>query len=430
MFKMLNALSLNVGEFFAEVSSKDLSYRKNWLLAKKSLTDGLRECLQNCSELGSKSNPEASSSQVSINYFLTQSSNLTRHSDFEHIAYLTTSGFEQLGEFSKTQFMPVHTDLSFGMTERTLADGSIEKSPTLDDLEFMVAKLELLNIKHLAICFLHSNLNSENEIQVANFFKKKGLEVYCSSQENKSLTELERFRNTFARARFGYRMFQIEKSFETLNSESFDLKYHFLNKVNFDSNYFGFTSLESLKIEKNCAQLHFGLESFLLKDESQTWELKLAPTTSLNSGFFHTPGFSNQILTFDPGPMIMGKSFMPTLIDFLFSAEHLASLDAYGLSPVAPEKTKARILESILALVRNNQDRKHIDLQKELLKLEKILAYKLWAEIITLSNFRKLKVSGPLNAPFLKILKSFKPQNIELSISPENFLFLEGRLNE
>ncbi len=116
MFKMRNALSLNVGEFFAEIgshsaNSSDLAnlsassqtgFHKNWFLSKKSLTDGLRECL-------------SAGTFTHINYFISQSRELKTHADFDHIAYFATAGFEQLLDLTKNKGSLNHPDLSFGI---------------------------------------------------------------------------------------------------------------------------------------------------------------------------------------------------------------------------------------------------------------------------------------------------------------------------
>ncbi len=282
----------------------------------------------------------------------------------------------------------------------------------------------MLAIKHIAVCFLHSNLNPQNELKIAEFFRAKGIEVFCSSDEEKNLDELTRFRKTLMRARLSFRKLQIEKAIEPLQAEFAGLEAFCLNSIPSSLSH----PIEKYKPEPGTAHLDLGLENFLLKDTNHFWELKLSATSALSSGFFHVPGFSAQSLSFDPGPMLMGKSFIPCLIDFLFAAEGFHSFEEYGLSPLNPEKTKTRVLEALLAMVRNNQERRHIDLQKEISNLEKILACELWSEMIVLSAFRKLKVSGPLAKPMMKILKNYKPQGIEISLVENHDFFLTSVL--
>ena len=112
----------------------------------------------------------------------------------------------------------------------------------------------------------------------------------------------------------------------------------------------------------------------------------------------------------------MGKSFVPSLIDLLFATGVLSQVETLGLSAASADRAKPRILESILALVRNNQERKHIDIQTEILNLEKILGYRIWSEVLKLSNFKRLKVSGPLAESLLKVIKSCRPPGVEVSL--------------
>ena len=425
---MLNTLSLNVGEFFAESSTK-----KSWLINKKSLTDGVRECLQEQSVLNTSSGQASADQAFAIRYFVSQSARKTAHSDFDHIAFFVTSGFENLlglsvptnqhafSRSSKNLISLSHADSTFGINERSDASGKVLRPIAIADLEFIFSKLQLLSIRDIAVGFLHSNLNSENEKQVANFFSAKGLQVYCSYEEDKNLTEIERWQNTLSKARMSYRQKQVETQLQTLCSqfENLDIqcanpieKYRSNKKTKCYSTFF----LDDLALEPLEARLYLGLEDFLLKDVSGTSELGLSATSVIASGFYNTPEFSDEVTSYDPGPMIMGKSFVPSLIDLLFATGNLSKVENFGLSAVSADRAKPRILESILALVRNNQERKHIDIQKEILNLEKILGYRIWAEALKLSNFKRLKVSGPLAESLLKVIKTCRPPGVEVSL--------------
>ncbi len=411
---MLNALSLNVGEFFAESSTK-----KSWLINKKSLTDGVRECLQDVAS------PEQ---KISVSYFVSQNARKNAHADFDHIAFFVTSGFENLlglsipknqhafSRSSKVASKLDFTDSTFGINERTDASGKIIKSVDVADLEFIFSKLQLLSIRNVAIGFLHSNLNSENEKQVADFFKKKGLQVFCSSDEDKSLKETERWQNTLSRARMDYRQKLVETQLESLRAQFTNLEIQCLNATTSTNKTFSSFPLDTIRLETSEAHLHLGLEDFLVRDPKGTFELELSATSVIASGFFNTPEFSNETTSYDPGPMIMGKSFVPTLIDFLFATGALTQVENFGLTATAADRAKPRILESILTLVRNNQERKHIDIQKEILNIEKILGYRIWTEVLKLASFKKLKVSGPLANSLLKVIKNYRPQGIEVSL--------------
>ncbi len=420
---MLNALSLNVGEFFAETSSN-----KAWLITKKSLTDGVRECLQETLPLN-----ESSDAPVLLQYFVSQNADQSIHFNFEQIAFFVTSGFENLLELTaqkhprsssrlpKNSSSSVFNDTLFGISERTDASGNVIKAVELADLEFILAKLQLLSIQDIAIGFLHSNTNSENELKVAEFFRAKGLQVFCSCEENKALAESLRWQNALLKTKLNFRQKQVESQLLPLKSQFSNLQTKCLNPVEVLIANDKLKSHSSLffadKVpDKMAAHLHLGLEGFILHDASDSYELEISATNIIASGFFNTPEFANEKISYDPGPMIMGKSFVPSLIDFLFAAGLLSDVEIFGLANASAERAKPRILESILTLVRNNQERKHIDIQKELLSIEKILSYRIWSEILKFSNFKRLKLSGPLAASLLKIIKNYRPQGIEISL--------------
>jgi N-methylhydantoinase A len=107
-------------------------------------------------------------------------------------ALLTTEGFENLLEIGTQQrenlfgLQPlkqsslVPRDLAFGVTERTLADGSIEVELDEKEIEFVISKLELSETKSVAVCFLHSKINPTHEVQVAEKLSEKDYQVTLS----------------------------------------------------------------------------------------------------------------------------------------------------------------------------------------------------------------------------------------------------------
>jgi len=109
-----------------------------------------------------------------------------------HTAFLTTEGFENLLEIGdqtranlfglSAEKVPqlISRDFSFGVTERTRADGSVEVGLDEKEIDFVLSKLEIAEVKSVAVCFLHSNKNPEHENQLANKLKEKGYEVVCS----------------------------------------------------------------------------------------------------------------------------------------------------------------------------------------------------------------------------------------------------------
>jgi hypothetical protein len=126
-------------------------------------------------------------------------------SDFERVsvrekwgsgcAFVTTEGFEDLLQIDDGKRIGLFTlqaerqapliphEHCFGLNERTLATGAIEKKPESEEISNLIAKLNLAEIKSVALCFLHSPTNSENEKYVAEILKKEGLTVFSSFEE-------------------------------------------------------------------------------------------------------------------------------------------------------------------------------------------------------------------------------------------------------
>ncbi len=420
---MLNALSLNVGEFFAESSTN-----KSWLINKKSLTDGVRECLQEKSAQGwSDKDP------IEIQFFVSQSASRPFPFHFDRIAFFVSSGFENLLELTAPKFykngarlgktlnMTSLEDVTFGINERSSADGKVLKGVENSDLEFLLSKLQLLGIQDIAIGFLHSNLNSENEKKAAGFFREKGLRVYCSSDEKPHLNENHRWLNALLKARMKLRQIQVETQLLELKEQYPGLELKCLNSIEkpqsiAQSKLYSSLLNRSFIAEPFEAHLHLGLESFVLSNSEGDFELEVSASNIISSGFFNTPEILQEKSSFDPGPMIMGKSFVPCLIDFLFATGLLTNLENIGLTSLVAERAKPRILEALLALIRNNQERKHIDIQKEHQSIEKIMSYRIWSELLKLAHFKRLKVTGPLAESCLKFLKTYRPNNIEVTL--------------
>ncbi len=128
------------------------------------------------------------------------------------IALVTTAGFEDVLEIGR-QNRPSLCDFGvekppplvarkdvFGVGERTLYDGTVEKAPDRKEID-KIAKI-LLSRKYdaVALCFLHSYANSENERAVADVLENAGLSVSVSHRVLPEYREYERFSTTAVNA--------------------------------------------------------------------------------------------------------------------------------------------------------------------------------------------------------------------------------------
>lgn len=119
-------------------------------------------------------------------------------------AFLTTEGFEHLlhiarqnriNLFSLKPEKPpslVPLNLCFGLKERTLADGRIEKDLEEQELKVLAETFRRMEIEAVAVLFLHSYANPENERKAASFFRKKGFFVSASCEVLPEYREYER----------------------------------------------------------------------------------------------------------------------------------------------------------------------------------------------------------------------------------------------
>jgi N-methylhydantoinase A len=120
------------------------------------------------------------------------------------VALVTTAGFEDAIEIGR-QARPklydfffdgveplVSADLRFGMKERTASDGEILEKPTAKDLQLLLLSLRRKHSDAIAVSFLFSFTNPENELAVADALKAFGVPLSISHQILPEFREYER----------------------------------------------------------------------------------------------------------------------------------------------------------------------------------------------------------------------------------------------
>jgi N-methylhydantoinase A len=120
------------------------------------------------------------------------------------VALVTTTGFEDVIEIGR-QARPklydfffdrveplVPADLRFGITERTDCEGEIVQAPKWQELSSLLKKLHLNKPESIAISFLFSFANPQNEIMTAEVLKTLGLPLSISHQILPEFREYER----------------------------------------------------------------------------------------------------------------------------------------------------------------------------------------------------------------------------------------------
>ena len=88
---------------------------------------------------------------------------------------------------------PVPRDLTFEVNERTTAQGVVVRAPLSGDLDVLVAQLRNSAVEAVAVCFINSYVNPENERSVADHLRQElGLPVCVSAEISPQIREYPR----------------------------------------------------------------------------------------------------------------------------------------------------------------------------------------------------------------------------------------------
>ena len=145
------------------------------------------------------------------------------------IALVTTEGFEdviEIGRQNRGELYNVFWDaprplverrLRLGIAERTSHNGEVLKKVSRGGLKKLLSRLKRINPEGIAVSFLHSYRNPENENETALYLKSLGIPVTVSSALLPEFREFERTSTTVANA---YLLPKV-KSYMTALSRSF-----------------------------------------------------------------------------------------------------------------------------------------------------------------------------------------------------------------
>jgi N-methylhydantoinase A/oxoprolinase/acetone carboxylase beta subunit len=128
------------------------------------------------------------------------------------VALVTTAGFEDVLRIGR-QNRPALYDFGvekppplvsrndvFGVHERTLYDGTIEREPEMAEIERITEELSSGAYDSIAVCFLHAYANPLNEQRVTEALEKTGIPVSASHRVLPQYREYERFGTTTVNA--------------------------------------------------------------------------------------------------------------------------------------------------------------------------------------------------------------------------------------
>jgi N-methylhydantoinase A/oxoprolinase/acetone carboxylase beta subunit len=128
------------------------------------------------------------------------------------LAFLTTGGFEDLLEIGRQTRRELYNimveertplierRLCFGVGERTLADGRVEKPADLRQVDAIIRRLKKEGVESVAVCFLHSYANPVNEEQVCSKLREQGFPFSASHRVLREYREYERASTTAVNA--------------------------------------------------------------------------------------------------------------------------------------------------------------------------------------------------------------------------------------
>jgi hypothetical protein len=436
-------IGLHVGDYFAEISALRgndwISTR--WYLPKLSIKEGLKKFLSQ----------DESFKNQKINITSTLPELAIRKQMGTPIALLVTNGFEDwpfvrqpvLENDIQYQYQrvpsPISKDYLFGLTERINAQGEEIEKIEQTELDFLVSKLELTQTKQVAIGFLHSKKNSGHETTVANYLSKKGLEVICSHQIDEPANEVARWWRAVLNAYVAPNFHEFETTIQEVEND-FQVETHFLDSEGnlfskdpkrFFSSSFGFIHSLSTQAQESEDIIFFGLEGFYhIKPHlrSTVWQsdfgpvaivspyfnkLKTQPTQIFTTGIWGLATKTSKEVSFEPGPMLMGRSLNPTLLDIIWVSQKLPIIE--GLNELITPSTASRIEETLRTISKEKNKNDNIKLIPYFYGMIQQLIFE---EVLLETNSSKIVLAGPLAEVFYPFLKQ-NLKNKEVLLNPE-----------
>lgn len=401
---MANSLSISLSESFLEASSSsgdhNFGQSRRYYLPKKPFDKSIADYW----ELNQIGDVE----KIFIN--LKAPRTILRKRLGNSPAVLVTEGFENWLDLNipahtthftlnpKRKKSPLNGDLIFGVNERTLHDGSIEKPIALEELEFLASKLKMSQVSSVAICFLHSNKNSENEVQAKKFFEEQGFRVFTHSTSDRSGNERHRWLKPILDAYLApsiddqlEQVFACPKLSEHKDKILFSSASGYISSPEQEGLSLSLGELSQLsKLCKNQEQkfFYFGFEDFfqLHGHDHQKLQLQLdmgtislehpehtlfslSPVHQLETNFWGSGSIGDKSLGYEPGPMAFGRGLKPTVFDLLWMQQKSETLG--GIEPLQQliqDKSKLRISDSLASLTKDiSREVLNKDLSKQLL---------------------------------------------------------------
>lgn len=327
-------------------------------------------------------------------------------------------------------WFPTSTDKIFGVDEHIAADGVVAKPLKLDELDALIAKLELLKTKEIAIAFLNADRFPEHERSAAAFLRERGYRVTASHElpGASAFTDVERVRRAVESA-FAEAVVQDDLASlrAVLEADGFadNWTIRFWTSEGLGDPSAALTSSASFVrggVETALAHAipaetelgyFFGLEEFLgfrkqTDGRLETYLLPVQPTSQIGVSSWAFPSWSSVDRGYEPGPMLFGKSHQLTLLDVLFVRDRLTG-DIDGFSDRVQTKSSPRILEALFTLGKNLAEpgRRAADAKDIAEDLERSFVERLSMDLAFNSRqSTRVFVAGPLAPSLLPLLEA------------------------
>lgn len=138
----------------------------------------------------------------------TVATNTLLQRDGARTAFVTTAGFEDVIEIGRQDRAELYAlepaapepvvpaDLRIGIEERVLADGTVEKPVTSEDIEALLQRLQALGCEAVAVGFLHAWIEPDHERRIVEALRRGGMAACASHELSGEYREYERFTTT------------------------------------------------------------------------------------------------------------------------------------------------------------------------------------------------------------------------------------------
>lgn len=313
-------IAANIREIFVDLVATDGTqlFLSRAMSRKDQLLNGFSEALSFL--------PSFSDAQLSI------SSDFEKISIREHwgssTAFLATEGFESLLEIgdhrrlnlfglSPKRSTPIITHgHSFGITHRMTPEGQIETELDPKEIDFLIEKLKLAEIKSCAIGLLHSDKNSAQEKQLAERLRARDFHAVCSSDFQGD--ELARAELAAQKAFCLPHLVEFQEGISKLGFELANIQF----ETNRSFNFSGQAEVQVIFLEDRIqAQIHDGKEIVA----SQTLQLNPLSLVFIDEeGLVH---IGPEAVESEPGPAAFGKGLKLSALDLLINRSKLTSPD-------------------------------------------------------------------------------------------------------